>query len=236
MGRERKVRAERRALVMGGGGEGEERENENDTESDASLNGLSLHPKHPKHTWGSGSGDEEDDDVEGMPLRPMKRLRIDGDSGLPFEFGVEANDKDGAGEERENQAEGIERPSDLFISNLSANMNTNQKRVKWHQGLYQEICLDDIKPRTTHARITQESIKKGCLAPGAKALRLDTLGNLPNADSPLKHLVQENVVVKKFVYDSDVVVDEVPPPAPIPKKVAVKPVRTRSKAKAKKNK
>lgn len=33
---------------------------------------------------------------------------------------------------------------------------------------------------------------------------MDTLGNLANADSPLKDLIQENVVVKKFVYDSDV--------------------------------
>lgn len=73
-----------------------------------------------------------------------------------------------------------------------------------------------------------------------QALRLDTLGNLPNADSPLKNLVQENVVVKKFVYDSDVVVDVVDevPPVAAPKKVVVKAVsvRTRSKSKGKKNK
>jgi hypothetical protein len=37
----------------------------------------------------------------------------------------------------------------------------------------------------------------------AQALHLDSLGNLVNAASPLKELVQENVVVKKYVYDDD---------------------------------
>jgi hypothetical protein len=32
---------------------------------------------------------------------------------------------------------------------------------------------------------------------------LDGLGNLVNATSPLKDLVQQNVVVKKYVYDDD---------------------------------
>ncbi|KAJ3896508.1 hypothetical protein GG344DRAFT_36435 [Lentinula edodes] len=97
-----------------------------------------------------------------------------------------------------------------------------KKRVKWDRGLYQEIYLDEIKPRTTHARITQESIQKGCLAPIAKARPLDTLGNLPNAKSPLKDIVPENIVVKKFVYDNDVVEPVTPAPAP---------VKTRSKSK-----
>ncbi|KIK59903.1 hypothetical protein GYMLUDRAFT_60002 [Collybiopsis luxurians FD-317 M1] len=97
----------------------------------------------------------------------------------------------------------------------------DKKRVKWDRGLFQQIYLDDIKPRTTHSRITHSGIK-GCLAPTSKALRLDTLGNLPNADSPLNDLMKENVVVKKFVYDSDVVE---PLPAPPP------PVKTRSKSK-----
>ncbi|GAW02402.1 hypothetical protein LENED_004056 [Lentinula edodes] len=99
-----------------------------------------------------------------------------------------------------------------------------KKRVKWDRGLYQEIYLDEIKPRTTHARITQESIQKGCLAPIAKARPLDTLGNLPNAKSPLKDIVPENIVVKKFVYDNDVVEPVTPAPAP---------VKTRSKSKKK---
>jgi hypothetical protein len=48
---------------------------------------------------------------------------------------------------------------------------------------------------------------------------LDTLGNLPNADTPLTDLVYENIVVKKFVYDND----------PQPPALAVKNTRSRSK-------
>lgn len=43
-----------------------------------------------------------------------------------------------------------------------------KRRVKWDRGLYSQIYLDEIKPRSTHARIARESIKKGCLAPTAK--------------------------------------------------------------------
>ena len=54
-----------------------------------------------------------------------------------------------------------------------------------------------------------------------KAIPLDTLGNLPNADSPLTELIQENVVVKKFVYDNDV--------EPVQQVLVVKNTRLRSK-------
>ncbi|TFY82092.1 hypothetical protein EWM64_g1925 [Hericium alpestre] len=37
----------------------------------------------------------------------------------------------------------------------------------------------------------------------AKTSRLDNLGNLLNVNSPLKGLVQESIVVKKFIYDND---------------------------------
>jgi hypothetical protein len=47
-----------------------------------------------------------------------------------------------------------------------------------------------------------------------KALHLDSLGNLVNATSPLKDLVQENVVIKKFVYDDDAEAAEFDPPKP----------------------
>ncbi|KAJ4487980.1 hypothetical protein J3R30DRAFT_875144 [Lentinula aciculospora] len=100
----------------------------------------------------------------------------------------------------------------------------DKKRVKWDRGLYKEIYLDEIKPRTTHARIAQESIKKGCLTPTAKTRQLDTLGNLPNAESPLKDIVTENIVVKKFVYDSDIV-----------EPVATTPIKTRSQSKKSKS-
>ena len=36
-----------------------------------------------------------------------------------------------------------------------------------------------------------------------QALRLDTLGNLPQTELPLTDLVQENITIKKFVYDDD---------------------------------
>jgi len=52
-----------------------------------------------------------------------------------------------------------------------------------------------------------------------QAIRLDTLGNIINADSPLTDLVHENIVVKKFVYDNDV-----EPEAPM-----AKATRSRSK-------
>lgn len=55
----------------------------------------------------------------------------------------------------------------------------------------------------------------------SKAVLLDTLGNLPDADAPLTELVEENVVVKKFVYDNDV--------EPVQEIVVVKNTRLRSK-------
>jgi hypothetical protein len=36
-----------------------------------------------------------------------------------------------------------------------------------------------------------------------QVLRLDSLGNVVNATSPLKDIVRENVTIKKFVYDDD---------------------------------
>ncbi|KAG5353930.1 hypothetical protein C0989_011418 [Termitomyces sp. Mn162] len=79
----------------------------------------------------------------------------------------------------------------------------NERRVKWDRGLFTTISLDQVKLGTR--RPPRENIvTKGCLAPAAKTLPLDNLGNLPYADTPLTDLVEENVVVKKFVYDNDV--------------------------------
>lgn len=50
---------------------------------------------------------------------------------------------------------------------------------------------------------------------------MDNLGNLPYADSPLTELIEENVVVKKFVYDND--------EEPIAPTIVVKNTRLRSK-------
>ncbi|KAJ7452446.1 hypothetical protein B0H11DRAFT_2073459 [Mycena galericulata] len=96
-----------------------------------------------------------------------------------------------------------------------------KKRVKWHQGLSTTVFLDEVEPRSrVHPK--ENLHMKGCLTPAAKALRLDPLGNHPNAESPLKDLVEENIVVKKFVYDND---------EPVLPVIVVK--NTRSKAKKK---
>ncbi|KAF5381007.1 hypothetical protein D9615_003934 [Tricholomella constricta] len=93
-----------------------------------------------------------------------------------------------------------------------------ERRVKWDRGLFTTIYLDEVKLGTR--RLSKENIAtKGCLAPTAKALPLDNLGNLP--DSPLAELVEESVVVKKFVYDNDV--------EPVPEVIVVKNTRLRNK-------
>ncbi|KAI0637039.1 hypothetical protein C8Q77DRAFT_1207168 [Trametes polyzona] len=88
-----------------------------------------------------------------------------------------------------------------------------EKRVKWDKGLHTTVYLDDSPPkprRNKHAVPTQ----KGCLTPAAKALRLDTLGNVLNAELPVGGLVRESIVVKKFVFDDDEVEPEPASPAP----------------------
>ncbi|KAG6818134.1 hypothetical protein H0H87_000039 [Tephrocybe sp. NHM501043] len=93
------------------------------------------------------------------------------------------------------------------------------RRVKWDRGLFTAIYLDQVKLGTR--RPPKENIAtKGCLAPAAKILPLDNLGNLPYANSPLTDLVEVNVVVKKFIYDNDEEAVE---------EVVVKSTKTRSK-------
>ncbi|KAH7916067.1 hypothetical protein BJ138DRAFT_1053698 [Hygrophoropsis aurantiaca] len=83
-----------------------------------------------------------------------------------------------------------------------------KKRVKWHRGLSTTIYLDELHPKPK-ARPKDLVIGKGCLAPAIKHIQLDTLGNMP--DAPLNNLVQENIVVKKFVYDNDIEPEVVAP-------------------------
>ncbi|KAF9477387.1 hypothetical protein BDN70DRAFT_881294 [Pholiota conissans] len=78
-----------------------------------------------------------------------------------------------------------------------------RRRVKWDRGLFTTVYLDEVKLGSRQT-LKENRALKGILAPTAKALRLDTLGNLPHADSPLSDIVQENITVKKIVYDSDV--------------------------------
>jgi len=87
-----------------------------------------------------------------------------------------------------------------------------RKRVKWHRGLSTEIYLDQVQPQPSRRK--DAIIEKSCLAPTAKSLLLDTLGNLVDTEQhSLTNLDPENIVVKKYVYDNDVeVVKEVIPP------------------------
>ncbi|KAG6850228.1 hypothetical protein H0H93_016075 [Arthromyces matolae] len=95
----------------------------------------------------------------------------------------------------------------------------DERRVKWDRGLFTTISLDEVKVGTRPPP-KDNMATKGCLATAAKALPLDNLGNLLYADAPLPNLVEENIVVKKVVYDNDVEAVE---------EVVVKNTRTRSK-------
>ncbi|KAK7467100.1 hypothetical protein VKT23_004160 [Stygiomarasmius scandens] len=119
----------------------------------------------------------------------------------------------GAGEDEDYETPDKLRPMKRMRLLDDGEDASEKKRVKWDRGLCTEMYLDEIKPRRQQAR-SNTPVMKGCLAPTAKALILDTLGNLPNAESPLKNLVQENVIVKKFVYDTDVEEPSVPPEPP----------------------
>lgn len=115
-----------------------------------------------------------------------------------------------------------------------------ERRVKWDRGLFTSVYLDEVKLGTRQTLKENRSLK-GILAPTAKvcysdisvlwtqsksgpvqALRLDTLGNLPQADLPLTDLAQENITIKKFVYDDDDV-------EPVSELLVVKNTRSRAK-------
>jgi len=74
--------------------------------------------------------------------------------------------------------------------------------VKWDKGLFTEVRLDEVQlgARPLHRN---GALLKGCLAPTSKVVQLDTMGNVQNATMPVKELVEECVVVKKFIYDDD---------------------------------
>ncbi|KAF8275035.1 hypothetical protein EI94DRAFT_1793681 [Lactarius quietus] len=80
------------------------------------------------------------------------------------------------------------------------------KTVRWDRGLFTMIYFDDLplQSQTRDKSQTPVAHTRGALASSAKALRLDSLGNVVNATSPLKDIVRENVTIKKFVYDDDI--------------------------------
>ncbi|TFK29921.1 hypothetical protein FA15DRAFT_663226 [Coprinopsis marcescibilis] len=96
-----------------------------------------------------------------------------------------------------------------------------KRRVKWDRGLYTTVYLDEVKLGSRQYPKGAVPQLKGCLAPAAKALPLDTLGNLPPAEVSVE---AENVIVKKFVYDTDM-----PEPVPEPEEPPAKVTRSRSK-------
>ncbi|KAI0781006.1 hypothetical protein BD413DRAFT_675508 [Trametes elegans] len=148
-----------------------------------------------------GAGDEEEYGTPPRPERLAKRARFDG------------GDEKALGKE--------------------------EKRVKWDKGLYTTVILEEEteeeveeeegksksksksqpKPKPKKPKPKPKPIKRlppperGCLTPAAKSMRLDTMGNVLNAGLPVGGLVPEKVVVKKFVFEDDVVV-EVASPAP----------------------
>ncbi|KAI0831236.1 hypothetical protein BC628DRAFT_1352866 [Trametes gibbosa] len=89
-----------------------------------------------------------------------------------------------------------------------------ERRVKWDKGLHTTVYLDDSPPKPRRNKQVVPS-QKGCLTPAAKALRLDLLGNVLNAELPVGGLVKENITVKKFVFDDDEVAQEPASPAPV---------------------
>ena len=114
-----------------------------------------------------------------------------------------------------------------------------ERRVKWDRGLFTSVYLDEVKLGTRQPLKENRSLK-GILAPTAKvcysdlsvllaqsktgsvqAVQLDTLGNLPQADLPLTDLVQENITIKKYVYEDE---DE-----PVSELLVVKNTRSRAK-------
>ncbi|KAH9934757.1 uncharacterized protein B0H18DRAFT_951323 [Fomitopsis serialis] len=106
----------------------------------------------------------------------------------------------------------------------------DDKRVKWDRGLATSVYLDEISSKPKKPA-SSEAAKKGCLAPTAKTLRLDTLGNVLDAGAPLINIVREDVVVKKFVYD-----DDEDAKSEVPEAEPVAPLEIKPKSKSKKNK
>ncbi|KAH9079392.1 hypothetical protein EDB83DRAFT_2624963 [Lactarius deliciosus] len=174
-GKERRERAERRARRVS-----EPQEDSSLTSEDEANLPLGSDGRPVRHR--RGPGDEEEYE---SPKRPRTRARS-GEAGKP-----------------EEEAEA--------------------KTVRWDRGLFTTIYFDDLPLQSqTHDRShTPVAHNRGALASSAKvevqayacenirtnvnvqALRLDSLGNLVNATSPLKDIVRENVTIKKFVYDDD---------------------------------
>ncbi|KAG6832399.1 hypothetical protein H0H92_002667 [Tricholoma furcatifolium] len=111
--------------------------------------------------------------------------------------------KRGAGDEEDYQTPVRKLKRLKLGDNDDEESMEKQRRVKWDRGLFTTVYLDEVKVGARQPS-NNNSVAKGCLAPTAKTLQLDDHGNLPYADTPLSDLVEENIVVKKFVYDNDI--------------------------------
>lgn len=165
------------------------------------------------------------DDEEGLPRgpdgKPIRHRRGPGDEG-----DYESPERIARSEKRA-RADETGEPDD----------GARVKGVRWDRGLFTTIYFDDL-PLQSQARERPKApvtCARGALADSAKvtaltlrdmgtpadvtmqALHLDSLGNLANPTSPLKDLVQENVVIKKYVYDDDTEAAEIDAPIPLPK-------------------
>jgi len=191
-GQERKERAERRARRA------------SELQEDSSLTGddeegLLLGPDGKPIRHRRGPGDEGDYESPERIKRSEKRARA-GETGEPGE-------------------------------------GARAKSVRWDRGLFTTIYFDDL-PLQSRVRDRPQApvtCARGALADSAKvtahvfqamgtladvtmqALHLDSLGNMANPTSPLKDLVQENVVIKKYVYDDDTEAAEIDAPKSLSK-------------------
>ncbi|KAI9446476.1 hypothetical protein H4582DRAFT_1804019 [Lactarius indigo] len=117
----------------------------------------------------------------------------------------------------DEEYESPERPrTRTYMGEAGKPEETEAKTVRWDRGLFTMIYFDDLplQSRTHERSQTPVAHTRGALASSAKALRLDSLGNLVNATSPMKDIVRENVTIKKFVYDDDAEATEHEVPKP----------------------
>ena len=176
-------------------------------------------------------------------LREDSSLTSDDEESLPLgPDGQPIRHRRGPGDEEDYESpERIERPGKRarIHETEEPGEEVAAKNVRWDRGLYTTIYFDDLPLQSRAASEKPQApatSTRGALAGSAKvtahilrvmgtladviiqALRLDSLGNLIDATSPLKDLVQENVVIKKYVFDDDAEAAEIDAPKPLPTK------------------
>ncbi|THH11580.1 hypothetical protein EW146_g7984 [Bondarzewia mesenterica] len=144
----------------------------------------------------STDGQTDQQDLSLMSSDDMAALGLDG---LPLKHRLGAGDE-GYYETPEKKSGEEERA---------------RKRVKWDRGLFSTIYLGDLESASTSRETSIKpttALQRGALSAASKSTQLDNYGNTVHGESPLKNLVQESIVVKKFVYDDDMEAEEVSKP------------------------